>query len=294
MSSPATSATRLAALVVSGHDHFHHRWRAASAAFCEILESTGRFTVRMTEEFRGATSATLEPYDVVLLNYFGADVPGEPERRWGEETEASLFEFVRNGRGVVACHTAFRAGEWGGAHQNEYERMLGGVMRDAARRVGDVEGFTVTVADAEHPIMRGLPPQFEQVLDDKFVNLTWHPEADAHVLATTYDDPAEYLGGAYYAIKGLPGPKLYDPADVAELPGVGEEHAVCWTNRYGQGRVFALSLGHVGATTLPDAHASREAGRYVGPTGDSAVRSDEFRTIFARGAEWAASDSVTI
>src|SRR3954464_14925271 len=65
--------TRLNALIVTGHDHFHHRWRAASGILRDRLEATGRFAVKVSEEFRGATAATLEGYDVVLLNYYGAD-----------------------------------------------------------------------------------------------------------------------------------------------------------------------------------------------------------------------------
>ena len=289
-----TQSDRIAALIVTGHDHFHHRWRAASAAFCEILEATGRFTVRITEEFRGATTGTLEPYDVVLLNYFGADVPGEPELRWGEKSERALFDFVAGGRGLVACHGSFWGGMWGDEHGAEFERMLGGVMRPGSRRVGDVGGFTVTVADPDDPITQGLPPTFEQVLDDKYVNLTWHPGAQPHVLATTFDDPEEYLGGAYYALQGLPGPPLFDPADVAKLEGVGQHNPVCWKNAYGDGRVFALSIGHVGASTREDAYASRDTGRYVGPTGAQATRSPEFATLLTRGAEWAATGAVTL
>jgi type 1 glutamine amidotransferase len=289
-----TNAPRLNALIVTGHDHFHHRWRAASAILCDRLEATGRFTVRITEEFRGATAATLAPYDVVLLNYYGADSPGEAERRWGDETERALFDFVADGRGLVATHSCFWTGMWGDANGDEFERMLGGVMRPGSRRVGDVGGFTVTVADPDDPITDGLPETFEQIRDDKYVNLTWHPDADVHVLATTYDDPNEYLGGAYYAVKGLPGPPLYDLSEVEKLEGVGRTHPVCWKNAYGDGRVFAISIGHVGATTREDAYASRDSGRYVGPTGAEAASSPDFVTLLTRGAEWAATGSVTL
>jgi len=287
-------APRLNALIITGHDHFHHRWRAASRILCDRLEATGRFAVKITEEFHGATARTLDPYDVVLLNYYGADSPGEEERRWGDETERALFDFIAGGRGLVACHSSFWGGLWGDAHGDEYERLLGGVMRATSRRVGDVEGFTVTVTDPDDDITRGLPQSFEQVRDDKYVNLTWHPEAKPHVLVTTWDDPQEYLGGAYYAIKGLPGPKLYDMAEVEKLAGVGQLNPVCWKNQYGDGRVFALSIGHVGATTREDAYASRDSGRYVGPTGAEAASSAEFVTLLTRGAEWAATGEVTL
>jgi type 1 glutamine amidotransferase len=289
-----TDTPRINSLIITGHDHFHHRWRAASQVYCDLLEATGRFTVRITEEFRGATRETLEPYDIVLLNYYGADSPGEPERRWGSGAEEALFDFVRSGGGLVACHSSFWGGLWGDEHGDELVKMLGGVMRENSRRAGDADGFQVEVADPDHPITEGLPASFEQVRDDKYVNLTWHPDAKPHVLVTTFDDPAEYLGGAYYAIRGLPGPKLYEMSEVEKLEGVGQHHPVCWTNTYGSGRVFSLAIGHVGATTREDAYASRDSGHYVGPTGAEATEAPEFAALLTRGAEWAATGAVTL
>ena len=36
----------------------------------KALETTGRFEVRIVEEFRGAGPETLAPYDLVVLNYY--------------------------------------------------------------------------------------------------------------------------------------------------------------------------------------------------------------------------------
>ena len=36
-----------------------------------LLESTGRFKVKITEQFDGATKKSLESYDAVLINYDG-------------------------------------------------------------------------------------------------------------------------------------------------------------------------------------------------------------------------------
>ena len=281
-------------LIVTGHDHFHHRWRAAATRVRETLEDAG-FLVRVTEEFRGATPATLEPYDCVVVSYFGAVKPGDPEQRWGKETEQALFDFVRDGRGVVLAHPAFAMGRtWDDANGEELLRLAGGLLGRESRRAPE-EQWAVEIDDPEHEITRGLPASWEQVTDDKFVNLRWHSDAEPHVLASLYDDPASYLDGAYYAVDGAqPGPKLYDPADVAKLPGVGKRHPVVWTNAYGDGRVFALTIGHVGASTLEDAHATLATGREVGPAIDVATRTDGFVTLLQRGTEWAATGSVTL
>ncbi len=36
-----------------------------------LLESTGRFSVKITEEFKGCTAETLEGYDLLFMNYDG-------------------------------------------------------------------------------------------------------------------------------------------------------------------------------------------------------------------------------
>jgi uncharacterized protein len=116
-------------LVVTGHDHFHHRWRAAAARIRETLETRERFDVRINEEFRGAGAETLEPYDCVVLSYFGARRPGDVEARWGHRTEEAIFDFARRGGGIVFAHSAFAMGEtWDDAHGDELLRLAGGLL----------------------------------------------------------------------------------------------------------------------------------------------------------------------
>lgn len=285
----------LKVLIVTGHDHFHHRWRHTAALARDTLEAAEVFDVRVTEEFRGAGPETLAPYDCVLVSYFGATAPGEPELRWGERAERALFDFVRSGRGLVLLHTSFAmGGSWGDAHGEELLRLAAGLTGPQTRRAPGEE-FTVTLDDVDHPVTRGLPRSWVQPTEDKFVNLRWHPEARPHVLASAFDDPEAYLDGAYYAMSDAkPGPKLYDLAEVARLPGVGERHPVVWTNEHGGGRVFALTLGHVGASTIEDAHAGLATGRPVGPTTDVAARTAGFVNLLRRGTEWAATGRVTL
>jgi hypothetical protein len=185
-------------------------------------------------------------------------------------------------------------GTWDDDHGDELLRLAGGLMQPESRRAPG-EAFTVTIDDPEHEITRGLPSSWEQPVDDKFVNLRWHPDVRPHVLASLTDEPDAYLDGAYYAINGAqPGPKLYDLDEIAKLPGVGERHPVAWTHEYGAGRVFALTIGHVGASTIEDAHASRASGREVGPSIDVATRTAGFTNLLRRGTEWAATGGVRL
>lgn len=56
------------------------------------------------------------------------------------------------------------------------------------------------------------------------------------------------------------------------MKGVDEDCPVAWTNRYGEGRVFCTTLGH-------DIDTMRRIG---------------FLTMLVRGAEWAATGTVTL
>ena len=99
-----------------------HNWRGTTPILRKILEDTGKFEVRVTEEFRGAGPETLAPYDLVVLNYFER---GRPELRWGEKTDAAFLDYVRSGKGVVVYHFSMAAfNGW-----TEYEKLSGGNWR---------------------------------------------------------------------------------------------------------------------------------------------------------------------
>lgn len=287
------SATdRIQVLIITGRDHFHHRWRSASTRLRDILEEKPQFEVRITEHFDGASRRTLEGYDVVVLNYFGAPRPMAEERRWGEETEQALFDWVRDGGGLVVTHSAFWMGAtWGDANGDELLKLFGGAMRPTSRRAPG-EHTDVTITQPDHPITRGVQTSFLSPVDDKYVNLEVPAGNDIDVLAETTDPAESYLNGAYYGVRAMPGPKIYDLEEARRVPGVDKPHPVMWTKRYGEGRVFAIAFGHVGASTIQDAHMTRKTGREVGPSIDVATRMNPFKTLLSRGVEWAATGDV--
>ncbi|MCX6623674.1 MAG: hypothetical protein NTY38_21920, partial [Acidobacteria bacterium] len=65
---PASSGL-LRALVVSGASD--HDWRSTTPMIVRALENSGRFDVRVTEAFAGATADTLRNFDVLVLDYHG-------------------------------------------------------------------------------------------------------------------------------------------------------------------------------------------------------------------------------
>lgn len=248
---------RIQTLIITGMADVHHNWRAQTPALKAVLEGTGRFDVRITEEFRGAGSETLDGYDLVVLNYYGREDPWsrDPEVRWGERAEAALYEFVRSGHGLIPYHETLSGGEgW----SPEFQRICGGVMRSEISRRAPNNDFLIDVADGgSHPITAGMPSQFPHYDDDLYVNLKWQPEGSYHVLATGWDNPLRYT---------------QVPSQFNALPGMGEDHPLAWTVEYGEGRVFATCIGHA----------------------PKAIGHPAFRALFTRGAEWAATGEVTI
>ncbi len=209
---------KIQALIITGQNG--HDWRATTPVLRKLLEETGRFEVRVTEEFRGAGAETLAPYDVVILNYYDSN---RPELRWGERTETALLDFVKSGKGVVVYHFSSAAfSGWLG-----YEQLCGGNWRPGHGHHSARHDFTVDIRDKEHAITRGMKGSFVEGNDELYANLQWQPEGSYHVLATAWDEHARYKAG-----------------EKQPLPGAGLDQPMLWTVDYGKGRVFATALGH--------------------------------------------------
>jgi type 1 glutamine amidotransferase len=209
---------KIQALIITGQNG--HDWRGTTPVLRRMLETTGRFDVRVTEEFRGAGRDTLAPYDLVILNYFDG---GRPELRWGSAADAALLEFLRSGKGVVIYHFSVAAFKgW-----TEYEKISGGNWRPNQGHHSAKHDFAVKLTDSEHPITRGLKPSTIQANDELYANLQWQPPGSFRVLASAWDDHSLYGGKARQPI-----------------PGAGLDHPILWTTQFGAGRVFVTALGH--------------------------------------------------
>jgi type 1 glutamine amidotransferase len=229
-----------------------------------VLESTGRFRVKITEEFRGCTEETLAPYDLVLINYDGDPKPlgTWPEAvKFGARAESALLDFVQSGKGVVFYHSSVFASPW----PLEFLKMMGGYCdpKKGSRKNPRLD-FPVTVSNHDHPITAGLVNEFNLVQEDLFAGVIWHPEAKPTVLATAFDDEREYRDMSPHLAAMMP------PAEL--ITDMNQDQPVAWTHRYGEGRVFVVTIGH----------------------GIDTIRRPGFVALFCRAAEWAATGEVTI
>jgi len=265
------------ALILTGQNN--HDWRATTPLLRTLLLNTGRFDVRVNEEPTGMTSATLAPYDVVILNYNGP--------RLGRVAEEALENFVRSGKGLVGVHGA----NWGFSGlvvlaENsrptdilespwaEFTQMIGGVWSDKPPASGHAprHKFQVKFVDRKDPITAGLASEFEAD-DELYHNI--HMASNVHILATAYDDPRNTPESAAATVSDTSSQSAASSPARGKMPHLdmnptGKDEPVLWTVQYGKGRTFYTALGHdVKAMEMPG-----------------------FATTFVRGVEWAASGTV--
>ncbi len=252
----------LQVLLVTGFLTSEHDPRISSWIRC-LLESTGRFRVKITEEFRGATAETLAPYDLVFVNYDGKESVEDAAVSWGESAETAVLDFVRSGKGIVFLHSAV----WIECWPETFLDMMGGCcdFRTGSRKT-PASDFRVTHQIPDHPVTAGLPPFWNAVTDDLFTPTRWAPGASVEVLATAFDDPAEYDRIPPHMTQD------YTPEKRVGMKEISGEVPVAWTNRFGEGRAFVLTIGH----------------------GVEIVRRMPFVGLVSRGCEWAATGVVTI
>ena len=244
---PTEARQKMRVLIVDGQNN--HAWQQTTPLLKQILESSGRFTVDVatTPPARGrggrraaaadatpADMSTFQPkfsdYQAVVSNYNG--------ERWSSETEQAFESYVVGGGGFVTYHAANNSfpdwpaynricglGGWGGRNEASgplvYLNEAGEVQRDTSPGRGGSHGpqheFQVRTRDAEHPIMKGLPPVWMHTRDELYDRLRG-PAESMHILATAYSSP--------------------------EQRGTGRHEPMLMTIDYGKGRVFHTALGH--------------------------------------------------
>ncbi len=182
--------------------------------------------------FEVTVSNSMDPYtDEAFMQSLSLVVPIWTMGSISTEQEGGLLKAVASGVGIAGWHggmcDAFRS-------NTGYQFMTGGQW---VEHPGGVVPYTVDITKPDDPIVAGLS-SFQMVSEQYYL----HTDPGNEVLATT-----TFSGEFYPWVEGTVMP-------------------VVWKRRYGQGRVFYTSLGHVAKDfDVPEA-----------------------RTIVQRGMLWAA------
>ena len=196
-------------------------------------DKSARLVGAMLEErgFAVEIEATTEAFADAQLSRFDLIVPAITMSRIEKEELTNLLATVRAGTGLAGFHglmtDSFR-------NEPDYQFMVGGQW---VAHPGNIIDFTVNVTRPDDPIMQGIG-DFAYHSEQYYM----HVDPSIEVLATTT------FSGDYFD----------------EIAGV--KMPVVWKRRFGKGRVFHSTLGHV-------------VDEFQVP---------QMRTIFERGALWAA------
>ncbi len=251
---------KIRVLIVDGQNN--HNYKAMTPFMKDQLEKSGLFAVDVStsppasarpgknetperKEAREKANAGLKAqwdawrpkfkdYKVVISNY-----NGEP---WPTEVNDAFTQFVQDGGGFHAIHAANNEfGRW-----KEYNQMIGLGWRDNkfGFRViyndkdelvriapgqdkgaghGAQHEFKVKVRDPEHPITKGLPPEWMHATDELYHGQRG-PAENMRILASAFDDKS----------KG----------------GTGVQEPMLWIIPFGKGQCVTNVMGHENGKSL--------------------------------------------
>ncbi len=247
------------ALIIDGQNN--HKWQETTPLIKAVLESTGRFSCEVaTAPAANGDMSKFQPkftdFDVVVSNYNGTP--------WPAATNTAFVDYVRNGGGFVCVHAADNSfPAW-----PEYNQMIG---------LGGWGGRT----EKDGPYVRWREAGFERDTQagrggshgrrhpfEVIVREAGHP--------ITRGIPSSWMQAEDELYAELRGPAtnmqiLATAFSNRDTGGTGEHEPILMVIEFGKGRVFHTTLGH-------DAKSMSGAA---------------FQVTLQRGAEWAATGSVT-
>ena len=257
--SASAAGPKVKVLLIDGRNN--HDWKKTSPVLVQMLTECGRFDVTVhtapprVEGKPDTWPIRLTAKDIAPYDCILSNYNGP---RWPPEMEQALEAFVRGGKGFALVHSANNCHR----HWREYDKMLGYNWRGSAH--GPKFEYDVHITDVKHPITDGLT-DFWHNRDELYHALKInHGATNLRVLATSFSPPRmlrlkrKKKDGTEYVID--------------HCFGTGIDEPVAVITDYGGGRCFHMILGHYAESMLDNG----------------------FKTLMARGVEWAATGNVTL
>jgi hypothetical protein len=252
-------------LIVDGFSN--HDWRLTTRSIRAILEPTGLFSVDVSTSPPDTASPGWDQwrpdfpaYDVVIQTC--NDINGGP--RWPQPVQVAFEKFVRRGGGVYVWHSGNNAfPDW-----PAYNDIIGIGWRKKEL------GSALVVSDSGK-ITRIPPGQGEDTGHGKRFDALVQRVADHPI---HHGLPRAWLAAdieVYYYVRGSA--KQVDVLSFAHEPHTGLNWPIEWTVRYGRGRVYTSTLGHV----------------WRGDVQPVTVRDAGVQTLLVRALQWLARRPVS-
>jgi len=146
------------ALILTGHNHPAHDWKATTAALIHALEQDPRLKVDVTEDPEDFAGAKLDAVDLLVLNYCNWDKPG-----LSEAAKANVLKYLARGGGLSVIH--FANGAWNKtipAKDSDWEDYRAKIVRRVWMHPDSAHdpfgAFPVAISGVKHEITAGLAP----------------------------------------------------------------------------------------------------------------------------------------
>ncbi|MEB2784220.1 ThuA domain-containing protein [Algoriphagus persicinus] len=253
------------ALIVDGFSN--HDWKQTSAVIKWILESSGKFDVKVTTiPLDSASLRSWNPdfsdYDVVIQNTNNIH---NLTLTWPTQAQKKLEEYVKNGGGLYILHSANNAfPQW-----SEYDKMIGLGWRAADNGVALELDSAMNLV--RHASGEGKGTSHGDRFDALIQVMTSHPINHGYPKSwkTVNTEVYSFPRGTAENIEVLS--SAYDSTDTKRI------WPVEWVVSYGSGKVYNSSMGHL----------------WHGETYPESYRCVGFQTTVIRAAEWLATGLVT-
>lgn len=189
---PGAFAENIRVLILSGQNN--HDWANTTPVIKNVLESTKRFSVTVTESPEKCSFEDFSACNVIVSNWntFGKNAQvGD----WPSSTKDALVRFMRAGGGFVVIH----AGGSSFPQWQEYQQIVGGRWGKGTKH-GPISEASVVIAPIEHEITKGLSDF--NIVDEIWVNMVLQPHikilASAHSKITNKQEPVAFVTNSEY------------------------------------------------------------------------------------------------